>query len=80
MAIEKTAKRPAQDVSDSIKTKKRHVDFADEVMIHRDDSERQDNREFSIKLYRNFVTSALEDLERVCDFFGFPLFSPYSFD
>lgn len=66
MAIEKKGKRGADKVFSSVDTKKRRVEFANDVMIHDEDGEKQTNQEFSAKLYHNFVISAIEDLERVC--------------
>lgn len=66
MAIEKAAKRGADGMINSVETKKRRVEFADEVMVHDEDGEKHSNQDFSAKLYRNFVLSAIEDVERVC--------------
>ncbi|CAR22494.1 RNA polymerase I-specific transcription initiation factor RRN3 [Lachancea thermotolerans] len=64
MAIEKAAKRGADGMINSVETKKRRVEFADEVMVHDEDGEKHSNQDFSAKLYRNFVLSAIEDVER----------------
>lgn len=67
MAAEKTAKRPSQGLASSVEPKKRKVGFADEVMSKIDrNNDVQNNKEFSMTLYRNFVRNALEDLEKVC--------------
>lgn len=65
MAVEKTAKRPSQGLASSVEPKKRKVGFADEVMSKIDrNNDVQNNKEFSMTLYRNFVRNALEDLEK----------------
>ncbi|SCV01594.1 LAME_0G17238g1_1 [Lachancea meyersii CBS 8951] len=64
MAIEQTSKRSADSPVASVEGKKRRVEFADEVMIHSENGESQTNKAFSAKLYRNFVLSAIEDLDR----------------
>lgn len=65
MAAEKTAKRPSQGLASSVEPKKRKVGFADEVMSKIDrNNDVQNNKEFSMTLYRNFVRNALEDLEK----------------
>ncbi|SCU89983.1 LANO_0D07140g1_1 [Lachancea nothofagi CBS 11611] len=64
MAIEQSSKRSADGPTGAVEAKKRRVEFADEVMIHSENGENQTNKEFSAKLYRNFVLSAIDDLER----------------
>ncbi|SCU94645.1 LADA_0G09978g1_1 [Lachancea dasiensis] len=65
MAIEQSSKRNADgQLGVPVESKKRRVEFADEVLVHSENNQVQTNEEFSAKLYRNFVLNALEDLER----------------
>ncbi|CEP60952.1 rDNA-binding RNA polymerase I transcriptional factor LALA0_S02e03400g [Lachancea lanzarotensis] len=64
MAIEQSSKRSSDSPGVAVDGKKRRVEFADEVMIHSENGENHTNKEFSAKLYHNFVLSAIKDLDR----------------
>lgn len=74
MVFENTSKRSAQDlVVNVIEPKKRKVEFADEVSMRDIETENCHNGEnISTEMYRRFVKSALDDLEKVCSTSIFP--------
>lgn len=69
MAFENSSKRPAQDiVVSAIESKKRKVEFSDKITMHTAEShdDNDDDANISTEMYRRFVKSALDELEKVC--------------
>lgn len=74
MVFQNNTKRgSANDIINSMDTKKRKVEFAKDVTLYQFDQDGQntmeDGSEFSTAIYLRFVKSALEDLDKVCLFF-----------
>ncbi|EDO17749.1 hypothetical protein Kpol_1033p56 [Vanderwaltozyma polyspora DSM 70294] len=58
------SKRPAQNIGKVVESKKRKVEFADEVVFQSPSCEESDDQKVAQTMYRRFVLSALEDLEK----------------
>lgn len=67
MAFENNSKRPGQELMITSKEpKQRRVEFSDEVTLYSGSKDIDDDKKFSMEMYRRFVRSALNDLEKVC--------------
>lgn len=69
MAFENSSKRSAQDVVVSaMEPKKRKVEFSDKITMHTAESngDCHEDSNISTEMYKRFVKSALDELEKVC--------------
>lgn len=69
MAFENSSKRSAQDVVvGAMEPKKRKVEFSDKITMHTAEHHEigHDDANISTEMYKRFVKSALDELEKVC--------------
>lgn len=71
MAFENIGKRPAQDLAANRieQPKKRKVEFSDEITSHPAPQDMNENGAFSMEIFRRFVKSGLDEMEKVCIIF-----------
>lgn len=59
-------KRSTQDTVNEVEHKKRKVEFSDEVVLHQPQPDQSNDKHLVQTMYRRYVFSALDDLEKVC--------------